>query len=114
MGTNAPDPNQPLPPAPAPANQEAPAWATRLQQTLDALPGKLTATITDQDRDSIAEGVHKFFERSGAFHAPDEPPPGEPAKPDPVDNPDGPPAPPGGDKPPEKGDSIARKLMGRW
>lgn len=70
------DPNTADPPAEsgnttaqAPASSEAPEWAVSLKRTLDELPGKLKASISDDDKSGIAEAVHGLFERSGAFEA---------------------------------------------
>lgn len=62
-------------PAPEPARPltEAPEWATRLQQTLEELPAKLRATVSDDDKESIGEHVYRFFERGGAFQHHSEP-----------------------------------------
>lgn len=56
-----------------PADDGTPEWARKLQQTLEALPNKLKATVTDDDKSGIAEQVHRLFEGSGAFEA--APPP---------------------------------------
>ncbi len=64
-----PDDTQPTEPA-QPTEQppvEAPAWASELTQTIRDLPGKLKASISDDDKSGIAEAVHGLFERSGAF-----------------------------------------------
>jgi hypothetical protein len=78
-------------------------------QKLDALPGKLKASITDDDKKGIAESVHGLFERSGAFRQVDD----EPAVDEPEPAPDGTLA-PDADRAPEGGDSLARKWFGRW
>ena len=103
----APDPAPD--PVPAPPADGEPDWAVRLRETIEQLPGKLKASITDDDRRGIAESVHGLFEQSGAFKR------DGPADPDPTDpEPDNPapktdPAPT--DRPPEK-DSWARRTFG--
>lgn len=102
---NPPDPE----PAPTPPVDE-PDWARRLRESIESLPGKLTATISDDDRRGIAESVHGLFESSGAFKQ--DPEPGDPpTDPEPGDPP--PPA-PQPDRDPGQGDSFARRLFGRW
>lgn len=72
----APEPTDEAPePAPVPIPHDEPDWARRLRETLEALPGKLTATVSDDDRRGIAEAVHGLFESSGAFRKDDEPEP---------------------------------------
>lgn len=71
--TNEPPESVPEP-ARVPAQSEPPTWATELMTKLDELPGKIVATVTDEDRRTIAEHVHGFFEKSGAFEAGSEPP----------------------------------------
>jgi hypothetical protein len=100
---NPPDPE----PAPAPTPSDEPDWARRLRESIESLPGKLTATVSDDDRRSIAESVHGLFESSGAFKQ--DPEPGDPES-DPEPTPD-PPAP---DRNPGESDSFARRLFGRW
>ena len=98
------EPPQEPPTVPEPGE---PQWARELKQLLTDLPGKLRATITDDDRASIADRVHGLFEQSGAFHQvqEDEPEPGD--EPEPV-------APNGSmDEQPGK-DSWARKMFGRY
>ena len=105
-----PQPTRPedTPPA-GPPDAGEPQWASDLKQLIVELPGKLRATISDDDRNSIADRVHGLFERSGAFERPpadestDEPE--EPAEPT-VDTP---PASPDSER-----DSIARRLFGRY
>lgn len=105
--------NNPIPPTPEPGS-EPPEWATNLLNEMRALPGKLKATVTDEDGDRIASRVHGLFEKSGAFEAPkDEPAKDEPTE-DPIDDPDNPPPPPSADKQPSKGDSVARRWFGRY
>lgn len=75
MSTNEPEPTTPdEPPAnrPAPPPAEPPEWARDLQRTITELPGKLRASLTDDDKNGIAEAVHGLFERSGAFASPEE------------------------------------------
>lgn len=81
MSTNAPDEdttaesgnvNKP------PPSDSTPEWARKLQTTLEELPGKLKATVSDDDKSGIAESVHGLFERSGAFK-PDGPEEGQEA-----------------------------------
>jgi hypothetical protein len=55
------------PPPAAPV--DPPQWASELATAIRELPGKLRATLTDDDRSQIAEAVHGLFERSGAFEA---------------------------------------------
>lgn len=50
----------------------APDWAISLQRTIEELPGKLKAAVTDDDKRQIAETVHGLFESSGAFERPTE------------------------------------------
>jgi hypothetical protein len=53
--------------APAPAPASEPEWATALRKTIEELPGKLVASVTDDDKRTIAETVHDLFDSSGAF-----------------------------------------------
>lgn len=75
MGTSEPDPTpEPKPqPAPTPVT-EAPQWAKDLMQAMQELPGKLTASVTDDDKRGIAESVYDLFDSGGAFN-PAEPEP---------------------------------------
>lgn len=59
--------NTPSPSPPATPPADPPEWARELKQTIEALPGKLRASLSDDDKSSIAEAVHGLFERSGAF-----------------------------------------------
>lgn len=100
-------PDEPPDPAPVP-DPGAPQWAVDLRRTIEELPAKLRATITDDDRSSIAERVHSLFESSGAFQAPEaepEPPP-EPEPAIPTGN--------GSGEPEPGGDSWARRMFGRY
>ena len=68
-----PDPAPPVntpPPADLPAGE--PEWAANLRALIEELPGKLTATVTPDDRNSIAEGVYGLLERAGAVTRKDE------------------------------------------
>lgn len=85
---------------PAPPQPGEPAWARELKQLITDLPGKLRATVTDDDRRSISEQVHDLFERSGAFHPP-------PKDEDPPEDDDA-----GEDPPAGKKDSWARRVFG--
>jgi hypothetical protein len=67
----ADEPDEKAAPAPAPAAE--PEWATALRHSIEELPGKLVASVTDDDKRGIAETVHDLFDSSGAFKAPDEP-----------------------------------------
>lgn len=94
-------------PDPVDGGDSPPQWATELSQRLDQLPGKLRASLTDEDRDSIAERVHNLFESSGAFH------PAEPPKDDSSDGEDDEDA--NTDKSPEKKSgfsTIAKRFQG--
>lgn len=71
MSTGVPD-DQPAESAPQPVTADAPDWARELKQTIEALPGKLKASLSDDDKNGIAEAVHGLFERSGAFVTPEE------------------------------------------
>lgn len=93
---------EPVEAEPSPASDE-PDWARNLRQSIEQLPAKLKATVSDDDRNSIAEAVHGLFERSGAFHAPEPEPEAEPES----DDPTGPPAPE--DRPPET-KTLAERL----
>lgn len=81
-------PQPPVPPEPEPAPTPAPAdepeWAKRLRESIDALPAKLKAFVSDDDKRGIAETVHGLFEQSGAF-VKEDPKPDDPA--DPADPP---------------------------
>lgn len=70
MSTSEADPTEPGTDTTKPEgtpSDTAPAWVTDLKRTLEELPGKLSATLTDDDKGGIAEAVHGLFERSGAF-----------------------------------------------
>lgn len=85
-------------------HQEAPEWAKRLQSTLEELPSRLTATVTDEHIGKISEGVHSLFERSGAFEKPADPPKeGEPEEEKKDDTPE---------KPKSERQSFAHKHFG--
>lgn len=60
------DTTQP-PDTPPVTPEQEPQWATNLRRTIEELPGKLTAVVSDDDKRSIAEQVHGLFEGSGAF-----------------------------------------------
>jgi hypothetical protein len=64
-----------------------PEWARALKQSIEELPGKLVASVTDDDKSGIAEAVHGLFESSGAFAKGDEPPPPEEKEIEKSDNP---------------------------
>jgi hypothetical protein len=97
-----PDPE----PAPAAPPADEPEWAASLRATMEALPGKITASITNDDKRGIAEYVHGLFESSGAFIRKDEEePPEEKDEPNPDDNPTT-------DDSPQQKDSLARRLLG--
>lgn len=98
-------------PDPVADDQNGPPWAQRLMKKLDELPGKLTATITPEDHDTIAEKVYGFFEKGGALLPPEQREPATPPE-DPELEPGGPP--PGTDEQPGEKDSPARRLFGRW
>jgi len=66
---------KPAEPQPAALPSEAPQWATDLITAMRDLPGKLAVTLRDDDVNKLAEGVHGFFERAGAFEKPAEEPP---------------------------------------
>lgn len=53
--------------APPPAPASEPEWATSLRRSIEELPGKLVASVTDDDKRTIAEAVHDLFDSSGAF-----------------------------------------------
>src|SRR5208282_6847681 len=95
---------QPAPETPPVVPQNEPEWVQNIRALIEELPAKLTATVTDDDRRSIAEQVHGLFEGSGAFTRKDDPdePADEPAEP--TVKPE--------DRPPEKGDSLARRWFG--
>jgi hypothetical protein len=63
MADQTDDEHQAPPPAPA----SEPEWASALRRTIEELPGKLVASVTDDDKRSIAETVHDLFDGSGAF-----------------------------------------------
>lgn len=113
-----PDDNNPPTPEPAPRNDptppaEPPQWAADLSREIRELPGKLRASITDDDKSSIAEHVHGLFERSGAFVTPGDDPaddPDKPKEPDP-DNPEPTPD-PSRETPPRKQGRLAG--FARW
>jgi hypothetical protein len=93
----------PTQPPPAPVTTDEPEWSVSLRQLIADLPAKLTATITDQDRDGIAEHIVGLFESKGAFQRKDPD--------DPDDTKDG------GegevkDDPPQQQDSLARRWFG--
>ena len=71
MSTTVPDPDENVTAEqsakPAQFPHEEPAWAAALRQKIEDLPGKLQATLRDEDVSKLAEGVHGLFERSGAF-----------------------------------------------
>lgn len=69
MSVDEPDPTPPARTTPPPA--APPDWANDLRRTIEELPGKLKAVVTDEDKASIAETVHGLFEGSGAFQAAD-------------------------------------------
>lgn len=99
-------PEPPEAPPVAPASPDEPEWSVKLRESIEALPGKLKAFVSDDDKRGIAEHVHGLFERSGAFHPPEKDPETPPA-----DEPPGPPPKP--DRPPREGkDSIAYRLFG--
>ena len=74
-----PEPTPDPAPTPAPPNvgEHEPEWARKLRETIESLPGKLNATITDDDHRKLGESVYDFFERGGAFKPPEETKPGE-------------------------------------
>lgn len=59
-----------LPATSLPAGE--PEWAVSLRRVIEELPGKLSASVTDDDKNGIAETVHGLFERSGAFQREEE------------------------------------------
>lgn len=74
MSTSAPDDGQPTETGTEPAtkpvetrSETAPSWVADLKRSIEELPGKLQASVTDDDKSGIAEAVHGLFERSGAF-----------------------------------------------
>lgn len=87
-------------PAAPPADE--PSWAASLRQAIEELPGKLTATVTPDDRKGIAEDVYGLFERGGAFIKGE--PSGEPS----ADDPANPPAPSADENPPQKGGKLSK------
>lgn len=95
---------EPTPPA-APVSADEPEWARRLRESLESLPGRIQATVSEDNERSIAERVHGLFEQSGAF-VKDEPKPDNPA-----DEPDDPPK-PEPDEAPQGKDSVARRWFG--
>lgn len=102
---------EPTPEPAAPASAE-PSVLDDIKRLLEELPGKLKATITDDDRRSISEYVHELFERSGAFEKPEPQGEGEggetPGDGSPEDKPE--PAP----EPTPGGDSWARRTFGQY
>lgn len=106
-----PIPTEPPEPDPTPSVGEPhePEWARQLQRTLAELPGKLRASLTDDDRSSIAEKVHELFERSGAFtrDEPENDPDDDVSAHEPKREPE--PAPKQDDEPPAK-QCLARRL----
>ncbi len=65
------EPAPPIEPSAPPVDADVePEWAAALRGTIESLPGRLQAIITEDDRRSIAESVHGLFEQSGAFTAP--------------------------------------------
>jgi hypothetical protein len=101
-----PQPKSDPEPVPTPPPADEPEWAASLRAIMEALPGKITATLTGDDKRSIAEHVHGLFESSGAFERKDEK---KAEEPDP-DEPDE--ANPTTDDPPQTKDSWARRLFG--
>jgi hypothetical protein len=67
VSTSDADPTPEETPQPPPGETPAPEWATKLQRTLEEFPAKLRATVTDDDKQGIAQGVFDLFERGGAF-----------------------------------------------
>lgn len=61
-----PDENAPETRPGAPSDG-VPQWASDLKRAVEELPGKLHASVTDADKESIGEHVFRFFERGGAF-----------------------------------------------
>jgi hypothetical protein len=59
MSTGAPDPE------PQPTGIEA--MLNTLQRTLAELPGKMSASISEEQETRIAERVYNLFEQGGAF-----------------------------------------------
>lgn len=94
------EPEQP-PAEPETPPVDEPAWAANLRGAIDGLGQQLAglkATVTDDDRRGIAEGVHELFERAGAF----KPPPAQAGDGTESDGEPDPPADPPADPPPEK------------
>jgi hypothetical protein len=89
-------------PTPSPAEPDEPQWAKNLRTAIESLPAKMRATVTDDDRRSIAEQVHGLFERSGAFEKRDDKPGGTE---EPVDD--------GKDERPQKRESWASRVFGQ-
>lgn len=74
MSTTAPGDGQPTETGTEPATKPvetpsdtAPGWVADLKRSIEELPGKLQASVSDDDKSGIAEAVHGLFERSGAF-----------------------------------------------
>jgi hypothetical protein len=83
-----------------------PDWASNLRALIEELPGKLAATVSDDDRRSIAEQVHGLFESSGAFTRKDDDDEGgkKGEQGDPSEE---------GEEEPQQADSLARRWFGR-
>lgn len=104
----APAPKPPEPdPSPAPAAE--PEWAASLRALIQELPSRLTATVTTDDKNGIAEHIVGLFESKGAFTRKDDP---EESKDEPGDKPKTDPA-GSGDPAPQQQDSLARRWFGR-
>lgn len=95
------------PQAPPPADE--PEWARSLRESIEQLPGKLRATVTDDDKRGIAEHVHQFFDQSGAFERGEPAPPEEEEEAEPG-GPAGPPEKPPDQEPTRK--SLAHRVFG--
>ncbi len=98
-----PAPTPPAADAAVPAGE--PDWASNLRALIEELPGKLAATVSDDDRRSIAEQVHGLFESSGAFTRKDD---GDEGGKDGQGDPSG-----EGEEEPQQADSLARRWFGR-
>lgn len=87
---NEPAPD--TPPAPTPEPAAEPGWMAELRQIRDELvsiPGKIKATVSDDDRRGIGQYVYDLFEQGGAFKKDDDEPgeggdpPADPNNPEP-------------------------------
>lgn len=77
--TTEPEPKPEPTVTPAPTEGALAAELADLKQLLTDLPGKIVATVTDDDKRSLAESVYDLFDSGGAFDKPTEKPEVTPA-----------------------------------